>query len=215
MWETCIRSLGWEDPLEKGTATHSSVLSWRIPWNCQESDGTDRLSHSHTHSHWERCPDMFLLKSKNERVSHSAVSDSLRPRGLQPARLFCPWDAPGKNNEVGCHSLLQGIFLTQGLNPGLPHCRQILYDLSHQGSLRRMYYSRRMLNDCWYLIREDLGWRRWGDGAPRSKKYSIKWYIRDINPISSIIWPHLEPRVSTLLLLLLTHFSRVRLCATP
>jgi len=35
---------------------------------------------------------------------------------------------------VGCHFLLQGIFLTQGLNPGLPHCRQTLYPLSHQGS---------------------------------------------------------------------------------
>jgi len=32
MWETWVRSLGWEDPLEKGTATHSSILAWRIPW---------------------------------------------------------------------------------------------------------------------------------------------------------------------------------------
>ena len=47
---------------------------------------------------------------------------------------FCPWDSPGKNTEVSSHSLLQGIFLTQGLNPGLLHCRQILYCLSHQGS---------------------------------------------------------------------------------
>ena len=43
-------------------------------------------------------------------------------------------DSPGKNTEVGCHALLQGIFPTQGSNPGLPHCRQILYCLSHQGS---------------------------------------------------------------------------------
>ena len=43
-------------------------------------------------------------------------------------------DSPGKNTEVGCHATLQGIFPTQGLNPGLPHCRQILYHLSHQGS---------------------------------------------------------------------------------
>ena len=48
--------------------------------------------------------------------------------------LLCPCDSPGKNNRVGFYSLLQGIFLTQGLNPGLPHCRQILYHLSHQGS---------------------------------------------------------------------------------
>jgi len=43
-------------------------------------------------------------------------------------------DSPGKNTGVGGHALLQGIFLTQGLNPGLPHYRQILYHLSHQGS---------------------------------------------------------------------------------
>ena len=43
-------------------------------------------------------------------------------------------DSPGKNTGVGCHDLLQGIFPTQGLNPGLPHCRQILYHLNHHGS---------------------------------------------------------------------------------
>ena len=45
-------------------------------------------------------------------------------------------DSPGKNTGVGCRALLQGIFPTQGLNPGLPHCRRILYHLSHQGSPR-------------------------------------------------------------------------------
>ena len=43
-------------------------------------------------------------------------------------------DSPGENTGMGCHDFLQGIFLTQGLNSGLPHCRQILYHLSHQGS---------------------------------------------------------------------------------
>ena len=43
-------------------------------------------------------------------------------------------DSPGKNTGVGCHFLLQEIFPTQGLNLGLPHCRQTLYCLSHQGS---------------------------------------------------------------------------------
>ena len=50
------------------------------------------------------------------------------------AYLLCPWNSPGKTTEVGCHSLLQGIFLTQGSNPGLPHCRQILDHLRHQRS---------------------------------------------------------------------------------
>ena len=48
--------------------------------------------------------------------------------------LLCPWDSPGKNTGVDCHSLLQGIFPTEGLNPGLLHCRQSLYHLSHQGT---------------------------------------------------------------------------------
>ena len=64
--------------------------------------------------------------------SLSVMSDSLRPHESQHARPPCPSPAPG----VGSLSLLQGIFQTQGLNPGLPHCRQILYQLSHKGSPR-------------------------------------------------------------------------------
>ena len=45
----------------------------------------------------------------------SVLSNLLRPYGLYPARLFCPWDSPGKNTGVGCHASLQGIFPTQGL----------------------------------------------------------------------------------------------------
>ena len=53
-----------------------------------------------------------------------------------PARILCPWNSPGKNTGVGSHSFLQGIFTTQGWNPGLPFCTWILYCLSHQGSPR-------------------------------------------------------------------------------
>ena len=63
--------------------------------------------------------------------SCSVVSDS-----LQPHRLYGPWNSPGQNTGVGSLSLLQGIFPTQGWNPGLLHCRQILYQLSHKGSPR-------------------------------------------------------------------------------
>ena len=59
----------------------------------------------------------------------------------QPTRLLGSWDSPGKNTRVGCHSLLQGIFLTQGLNLGLLHCRQILYRMNHQGSPRMCKYK--------------------------------------------------------------------------
>ena len=48
--------------------------------------------------------------------------------------VYSPWNSLGQNTGEGGLSLLQGIFPTQGLNPGLPHCRQILYQLSHQGS---------------------------------------------------------------------------------
>ena len=65
------------------------------------------------------------------RTSHSVVSDTLQPHGL-----YSPWNSPGQNIGVGSLSLLQGIFPTQGSNPGLPHCRQILYQLSHKGKSR-------------------------------------------------------------------------------
>ena len=63
--------------------------------------------------------------------SHSVVSDSFWPHWL-----YSPWDSPGQNIGVGSLSLLQGIFPAKGSNPGLPHCRQILYQLSHHGSPR-------------------------------------------------------------------------------
>ena len=62
-----------------------------------------------------------------ESESRSVVSNSLRPHGL-----YRPRNSPGQNTGVGSLSLLQGIFPTQGWNPGLLHCRQILYQLSHQ-----------------------------------------------------------------------------------
>ena len=66
-------------------------------------------------------------------------SEKWKWKSLSGVRLFetpwiSPWNSPGQNTGVGSHSLLQGIFPTQGLNPGLPHRRQILYQLSHRGS---------------------------------------------------------------------------------
>jgi len=64
---------------------------------------------------------------KKESESRSVVSDTLQHHGL-----CSPWNSPGQNTVVGSLSLLQGIFPTQGSNPGLPHCRQILHQLSHR-----------------------------------------------------------------------------------
>ena len=58
------------------------------------------------------------------------------PMDCSPPGSSVHGDSPGKNTGVGCHALLQGIIPTQGSNPGLWHCRQILYHLSHQGSPR-------------------------------------------------------------------------------
>ena len=57
---------------------------------------------------------------------------------LQPHGLYSPWNSPGQNAGVGSLSLLQGIFPTQGSNPGLQHCRRILYQLSHKGCPRTL-----------------------------------------------------------------------------
>ena len=65
----------------------------------------------------------------SESESRSVVSDSLRDNGL-----YSPWNSPDQNTGVGSRSLLQGTFPIQGSNPGLPHCRWILYHLSQEGS---------------------------------------------------------------------------------
>ena len=71
----------------------------------------------------------------------SIMSDFLQP----PRTVALPGssvhrDSLGKNTGMGCHALLQGIFRTQGSNPGLLHYGQILYNLSHQGSPKKMWY---------------------------------------------------------------------------
>ena len=65
-------------------------------------------------------------------LSCSVVSDSVQPMECSPPGSSVRGDFPGKNTGMDCHALLQGIFPTQGLNPGLLHCRQNLYCLSYQ-----------------------------------------------------------------------------------
>ena len=77
--------------------------------------------------HLFMCP-LAICVSSSESESCSVASSSQRPHGLCSL-----WNSPGQNTGVGCLSLLQRIFPTQGSNPGLLHCRQILYQLSHKG----------------------------------------------------------------------------------
>ena len=82
----------------------------------------------------------------NINVSCSVMSDSLQPHELLPARFFSTRNSSCKNTGVGSHSFLQGIFLTQGSNLGLLHCRWILYHLSHKGS--PFWTSESLISSC-------------------------------------------------------------------
>ena len=122
---------------EKAMAPHSSTLAWKIPWTEEpgrlQSVGSRRVGHDWgTDLIWS---DIFLSSFKWMKWSESSsvMSDS-----LQPHELYSPWNSLGHNTGVGSISLLQGIFPTQRLNPGLLHCRQILYQLSHKWSPRNL-----------------------------------------------------------------------------
>ena len=94
----------------------------------------------------------------------------LQLHGLQPARVLCPWDFPGKNTGVGCHFLLQGIFQMHRLNPGLLHCRQILYHLSHKGSSGNVKDYTKMANgqSILKIVNLQVGFKR------KTTRYKIK-----------------------------------------
>ena len=80
-------------------------------------------------SRWSTIPVVMLYL-----LSFARSCPTLRPRGLQPTRLLCPWDPPGKSTGLGCHFLLQGIFPTQGSNPTRLHWQADSLQLSRQGS---------------------------------------------------------------------------------
>ena len=69
----------------------------------------------------------IIATFQNAVLSHSVSDSFMTPWTVACARLVCPWNFPGKNTGVGCHFLLQGIFLTEGSNPGLLHllCWQV------------------------------------------------------------------------------------------
>ena len=77
------------------------------------------------------------MKEKVEVLVPQSCLTLCDPMDCSPSGSFVHGDSPGKNTVVGCHFLLQGIFQTQGSNPGLLHCRQFLYCLSHQGNTWR------------------------------------------------------------------------------
>ena len=103
MQETWVSSLGWENPLEKGTATHSSILAWRIPSTEElgrlQFKGSQRVRLSDVHFQRQKVRNWYPEGKKavntgwgqGAGLSRSVISDPLRPRGLYPASLLCPW----------------------------------------------------------------------------------------------------------------------------
>ena len=126
----------------------------------------------------------------------SVMSYSLRPHGL-----YSPWNSPGQNTGVGSHSLLQRIVPMQGSNPGLLHCRQILYQLNHQGSPR-------ILEWVAYPFSRGSSRPRRQPGSPALQADSLPAKLSG-KP------PGCESWAIKKLLLLLSRFSHVQLCATP
>ena len=142
MW---IWSLSHEDPLEKKMTTHASILARKVPWTEKPgglngvTEDSDMIECIHTHipnkQLWQSgilCLDLniiqVLLKWKSEsEVAHSHLTV------CNPMDCSLPGSSiHGISQARSCHFLLQGICWTQVLNPGVPHCRQTLYHLSHQ-----------------------------------------------------------------------------------
>ena len=142
MQETWIWSMAWGDPLEKGTATHSSILAWRIPWTVEpgrlqsmvwQRVGHDWVTFTFTHL-FLRCSLPLtrctypLTFTKGNFFIIICLATYAHAKSLQSCPTLCnPMDCSppgssihgilwGKNTGVGCHALLQGIFLTQGSN---------------------------------------------------------------------------------------------------
>ena len=104
------------------------------------------------------------------------MSDSLQPHGPWPARLLCPWDSPGKNTGVGCHFLLQGIFLTQGFEQPSPTSVSCIAGglftlLSHEASMLSRFSCVRLFVFLWTMARQaplsmEFPWQEYWSGLP-------------------------------------------------
>ena len=106
--------------------------------------------------------------SRSESERCSVVSDYLWPPGLHS-----PWNSPGQNIGVGSLSLPQGIFPTQGSNPGLPNCRQILYQLSHKRSPRLPEW------EAYLFSRRSSQPRNWTKVSCIAGRFFTNWAIRE------------------------------------
>ena len=115
------------------------------------------------------------------------------PMNYSPQSSSVYGDFPGKNTGMGCHVPLQRIFPTRGWNPGLPHCRQILYHLNHQGSPRILEW----------VAYHFFGWSSWSRNETR------------VSCIAGGFFSSWATREALCCLCVLSHFSRVQLFVIP
>ena len=135
------------------------VLSSEVSSSAVEEQGADL--HSRPALPW------------TESESHRVVPNSLQPHGL-----YSLWNSPGQNTGVGSVCLLQGIFPDQGSNPGLPHCRWILYQLSHKGSPRILEWAA-------YPFSSRSSWPRNRTGVSCiAGRFFINWAIREAHGLA-------------------------------
>ena len=120
---TLCDPIDWSLP---GSSVHGIVQARILEWGAISSSRGSSWPRDWTHV---SCLAGRVFTAENESENHSAVSDSLRPHGW-----YTPWNSPGQNAGMDSSLFLQGLFPTQGSNPGLPNCRRILYQLSHKGS---------------------------------------------------------------------------------
>ena len=99
--------------------------------------GCCKLKWEHVYKALSKVPAQWKVKVKV--LAAQSCPMTLRPHGLQPARLLCLGNFPGKNTGVDCQSLLQGIFLAQGSAPSLLDYMQVLYHLSHHESPKKSW----------------------------------------------------------------------------
>ena len=134
---------------------YTYIFIWLIPKSCPRS--------------FPQTGDTIIKLFEDESQSCSVVSDSSWPHGL-----YSPWNSLGQNTGVGSLSFLQGIFPTQGSNPGLLHCRQILYQLSHQESPRILELAASPFS------RGSSRSRNWNGVSYTAGGFFASWATRDI-----------------------------------
>ena len=119
------------------------MSNWRTASPCSSSEAGDTDRQTDTRTRYNRTQKWQLLYIQSEVMALNRLIRGLKVKVAQSCLTLCdpmdyisPWNSPGQNTGVGSCSLLKEIFPTQESNSGLPHCRRILYQLSHQGSQR-------------------------------------------------------------------------------